>query len=195
MAKNLLYLDLETSGLEPSEGATILGIGAIFHKLDVKKPVVEEFSALITPTEMQWQLASPKALEVNGLTLERLVREGQPFGAVRDRFLRWLAGNLKKSKFTCVGQNPAFDLKFISALMGGELGFIGLAFDDVVDLRDLYSILVNRRQVPFLKYRSLKNICLAVGVEPEPEVHDALEGARALARAHQKVADMLRTYP
>ena len=59
-----------------------------------------------------------------------------------------------------------------------------------MDARDLYSILSNRSVVKFLRYRSLENICLALEVEPEPEVHDALEGARALRRAFNKMLEL-----
>jgi DNA polymerase III epsilon subunit-like protein len=190
MAKNLIYLDIETSGLEPSQGHCILGIGAVVEK-NVKRDPISEFSALVIPTEMQWQLATPEALKVNGLTLEHLVEHGKPFNEVRDDFMRWLMEHgVQSGKYTYVGQNPSFDLKFLGSFMGPELEFINFPTDDVIDIRDLYSILVNRKKVRFLKYRSGKNISEAIGVEPEPDVHLAIEGARVVRRNYQKLVEL-----
>jgi DNA polymerase III epsilon subunit-like protein len=189
MSKNLLFVDIETSGLEPSQGACILAIGAISEK-NVKKNPISEFSVLVKPTEMQWKVASPEALKVNGLTWERLSEEGVPFADARDMFIEWLVSNNVRSTFTYVGQNPGFDLKFLGSFMGDELEFVDFPTKDIVDIRDLYSILVNRKKVPYLKYRSGKNISLAIGVEPEPEVHDALEGARVVRRNYMKLLEL-----
>lgn len=189
MAKNLVFVDLETSGLEPNEGACILAIGAVVEK-SVKKNPVSEFSVLVKPTEAQWMLASPKALQVNGLTWERLQAEGVPFADARDMFLEWLVSLTVRSSFTYVGQNPSFDFKFLGAFMGAELEFIDFPTKDIVDIRDLYSILMNRRKVPFLKYRSGENISKAIGVEPEPAVHDALEGARVVRRNYHRLVEL-----
>jgi DNA polymerase III epsilon subunit-like protein len=187
--KNLLFLDLETTGLEPSQGACILAIGAVVEK-NVKKNPVSEFSILIKPTEQQWKLASPKALEVNGLTWDRLQKEGVPFDDARDAFLEWLVSLTVRDSFTYVGQNPAFDFKFLHSFMKDELEFIDFPMSDVIDIRDLYSILVNRKVVPFLKYRSGENISKAIGVPPEPAVHDALEGARVVRNNYHKLVEL-----
>lgn len=188
--KNVFYLDLETTGLEPDEGAIILSIGVVFEKLTTKEPQIHEFYGVVAPTENQWKLASQKALDVNGFTWEFLQENGKPFRLVRDDFLRWMSSTLTKTKFAYVGQNPAFDLKFLHTFMGRELDFIGVSFDEVINTQDLYSILVNRRMVPYIGRPALKKICLAVDVEPEPEVHNALEGARAVRRAYKKMLEM-----
>lgn len=185
MAKNLIFLDIETSGLYPEQGHCILGIGAIVVK-NVKKNPESEFSIAITPTRDQWALAAPEALKVNGFTYDYLVENGKPFAEAKTDFIRWLVEHgVTEGKYTYVGQNPSFDLKFLGAYMGKELDFIGFPLDDIVDNRDLYSILVNRRTMPYLKYRSGKNISLALGVPPEPDVHDALEGARVVRRNYE----------
>lgn len=196
MAKRYVYVDIETSGLEPMQGAVILGIGAIAEVAGkTRDRAVEEFSVFVKPTKDQWAVANPGALAVNGLTWEFLQENGLPFDEARDEFLRFLvANNVSDRLFIHVGQNPAFDLKFMGHFMGTELEFIGYPGNDPYDVRDFYSILVNHKVVPFARKRSGKNISLALGVEPEPDVHDALEGARVVRRNFQKCLELMEQH-
>ncbi len=189
--KKLCYLDIETSGLRPQDGAVILAIGCVVEKPSKKGTTFGEFYGVVTPTELEWANASPKALEVNGLTLEVLREEGRPFCDVRDGFLRFLAENgVEKGKAQVIGQNPNFDLSFLHHFMGEYLNFIGFPWDDVIDTRDLYSILANREVVPVLKYRSSENLSQALGIAPEPWPHNALEGARVVHCNYAKMIEM-----
>jgi len=189
MKSSHVFVDIETSGLSPDQGAVMLAIGACIDT--TKKRTPTEFSVLIRPTIPQWAAASPKALDVNGLTYQRLMDEGIPFNDAVDAFCGWAVENGVTAKtFEYVGQNPAFDLGFLQRFMPGELAMINFPLADPVDIRDLYSILVNRRVVPYLKYRGGANISQALGVEPEPEVHDALEGARVVRRHYLKLIEL-----
>jgi len=191
MAKRILYIDLETSGLEPSEGAVILSIGAVIDKVGNKVDKYAEYEAYILPTPEEWAKASPKALEVNGLTWEFLQEHGRPFVEVRDEFLAFLYTNgIKEKKATIVGQNPNFDAKFLKTFMGSELAFIAYPFDDIIDVRNLYSSMVNSGKTKFLKYRSGENISKSLGVEPEPFPHEALEGAKVVQRNYEKLMEL-----
>ena len=62
-----IFVDLETSGLSPEHGAAILSIGMIADDGALTSPI-SELEIHVIPTEEQWALASPQALEVNGLT-------------------------------------------------------------------------------------------------------------------------------
>ncbi len=191
MSGRHIYVDLETSGLNPDQGHMILGIGAV-AELGIKKREITEFSRLVRPTDKQWALAHPKALEVNGLTWERLMDEGRPLNEVKDEFCSWLVGGrVRVSTVQYVGQNPEFDIKFLKWYMNGELLLINFPMEPLTDVRDLYSILVNRKVMPYLKNRSGKNISMALGVEPEPDVHDCLEGARVVRRNYLKIVELL----
>lgn len=181
-SKKILYLDIETTGLNPLNGAVILSIGAVVDRKTKRNPIAE-FYGLIKPTFSEWEIASPKALEVNGLTYEYLQEHGKPFSDVRDMFISFLVEmGITGNKAIVVGQNPNFDMSFLRQYMLAELAFIGFPFHEVYDNRDFYSILENRRVVPLLKGRSGANIAAALGVEPEPEPHNALEGARVAKR-------------
>jgi DNA polymerase III epsilon subunit-like protein len=189
------FIDLETTGLTPPpEGvACILAIGAL-AEVKVKgeeQPRVVEFYRLVKPTEQQWAMADEKALQVNGLTWDVLQQKGVSLDEAKTEFGRWFAENkIKTSSHQYIGMNPNFDLSFLFTYMAPELEFVDAPIEDPLDLRDLYSVLVNRRKASFLKYRSLKNISMSLGVEPEPEPHDALEGVKALKRSYDRVNEL-----
>lgn len=192
--KRLIFVDLETSGLEPSQGHVILSMGAIVEKPGKKfEGMLDEFNVNIIPTANQWKLASSQALDVNGLTLEYLQKTGISLEDARKKFCEWLVANkVESGKVMYVGQNPNFDLRFLGYYMGDELEFINFphAQDEVIDIRDLYSILTNRKAVPWLKNRNGHAISNALGVEEEPKPHIAIEGARVVKRNFDKMVEL-----
>lgn len=192
--KRLLFVDLETSGLEPMEGHVILAIGAVVEVPGKgHEGELDEFNIYIKPTESQWKMASPQALEVNGLTWDYLQEHGVPFEEAQREFVSWLVKNkVDNSRVIYVGQNPSFDLKFLGYWMGTELEFLGFPreAEEVFDIRQLYSILASRKVVPFLKKRSGHEISKALGVEEEPIPHQAIEGARVVKRNYDKIVSL-----
>jgi DNA polymerase III epsilon subunit-like protein len=185
MAKRTLYIDLETTGLDFSTGACILSIGAVVDK-GTKKDPISEYYGLIIPTPAQWEKRTAEAMQVNGLSLELLESKGRHFSDARDEFLFWLAScGVTSGKAQVIGQNPKFDMGFLNHYMGPELRFIDFPFDEVFDNRDYYGILVNQKKVPYIKKRNSEAISAALGVEPEPWPHDALEGARVVKRNYE----------
>lgn len=183
MAKKDVFVDIETSGLSPKDGHVILSIGAVYKE--------KEFYAVIAPTEEEFALAAPEALKVNGFTYEQLLAEGLPFQEVLTQFCNWVFSNyVKKGLAQIIGQNPKFDIMFLRHYMGNALNFLLFPWDDVVDVRDLYSIMVNRGKLPRLQYRSGANIAKALGVEGEPEIHNALEGALLARRNYEKLVEL-----
>jgi DNA polymerase III epsilon subunit-like protein len=192
MAKSKIFLDIETTGLEYSQGAVILSIGAV-AELRGKKNLGNsvEFYGLICPTREEFAAASPEALQVNGLTWETLEANGKPFREVVEDFLRWLMEHKIDAKnYQYVGQNPNFDLGFLRFFLGDELDFVNFPFEDPLDIRDLYSILVSRRVMKYLKRRTGENISIELGVEPEPKIHNALEGARVVKRNYDRLVEL-----
>jgi DNA polymerase III epsilon subunit-like protein len=169
----LCFIDLETSGLEPPD-AVILSIGAISGK--------DELYIVVKPTDEEWQRASPKALEVNGMTWDE-VSGGVSLNDAKWMLMQFLLDHDivgKKGRF--VGQNPTFDMKFLNFYMGSELDFIGAPTNNPFDIRELYRFLVQHDLAPVLDYYSGKRIANSLGVEEEPEPHNALEGAKVVRR-------------
>lgn len=182
MSKKYVFVDLETSGLFPENGHVILSIGAIAQTKVRESP----FYQVICPTQAEFDLAAPKALEVNGFTWDQLIEEGLPFQQALNAFLEWGSKNyVKKGRAQIIGHNIQFDLKFLKYYMGTALDFLGFPWDDVIDIKDMWSSMVNRGKLDRIKDkkgRSAANIAKALGVEGEPDIHNALEGAKLAQR-------------
>lgn len=182
--KKLCFIDLETTGLEPGR-YVILSIGAVTS--DDK-----EYYAVIKPTLEQWACASPEALVINGFDWVTLDVEGRKFTEVRDEFCKWLVENgIEQGKSLFVGQNPDFDFKFLKFFMGGYLEYINIPLPPV-DVRDIYTTAINKGKLfPTAQFRHGKTISLELGVEPEPEPHNALEGAKVIRRNFEALVKLL----
>lgn len=182
-----VYIDIETSGLEPTEGACILAIGAMAQRFDDDTPKAstptENFEVVVLPTNEQWEKASPEALKVNGMTLEYLKEHGVPLQEAIAEFTTFIARNFKPGEsYFHVGQNPAFDIKFLRWAMGEELKFLGYPFYDSVNIIECFKTI---QQID----RTLKTdrynghaISRALGVKEEDKVHTAMGGTEAVYR-------------
>lgn len=178
-----LFIDLETTGLEPDEGACILSVGAVTSD-------GHEFYGVVKPTEMQWKLASPDALKLNGFTWEQLEKEGRPLSEVAGEFVQWLADHCT-SDTVYVGMNPSFDQKFMFVFFYNELAFVDVNLSKAVDVRRMYMNGEDLRLVPRLSRRSGENISRALGVTPEDSIHNALEGAKVVMRNYDALIKIL----
>lgn len=106
----LVYLDFETTGLDPFSGDRICEVGLV----RVRNGQVEaEFSSLVNPGRP----ISPGAAAVNGLT-DRMLAGAPRFGELLPRLLELIAGAV------LVGHNAPFDLNFLAA----ELGRLGVPY-------------------------------------------------------------------
>jgi DNA polymerase III epsilon subunit-like protein len=199
--RDKLYLDIETSGFEPTEGACIFSIAFIHekHEPNSDESTLEELEVVILPTEEQWKNASPGALKVNGITWEYLEKEGVPLDEAKMKIISWLRGRVGNGTDTfLVGQNPKFDLKFFKYFMKPELDFVGFPWNDVLDNIDLFKAL--KKIDPTINSPDNKghSISRAIGVEEEDVVHTAIGGARVVYRnfngIHAKVAEVIDAY-
>lgn len=189
-SKKRFFIDLETSGLEPSQGAVILQIGCL-----TDDPEDGEFSMTILPTNEEYMKASPKAIEVNGLTWETLQEKGKPYSEVKEEFLRYLS-RCGIEGCVLIGQNPTFDMKFLKYFMKDELDYLGVPYQRPVDVRSMYSEAIRRGKVkPISDDRRGHTISRTLGVKEEPKVHDALEGAKVVKRNYDKLKELLSESP
>ena len=188
--KKRFFIDIETSGLKPYEGAVILQIGCL-----TDDPKDGTFSETILPTNEEYGRRSPKAIEINGLTWEVLQEKGKPFKDVRDALIRYLMkAGIDEGVF--VGQNPGFDMGFFKFYMKADLDYIGAPYERPVDVRNMYSEAIRRgRVITSEQGRSGSIISEVLGVEPEPEVHDGLEGAKVVKRHYDKLKELLAAAP
>lgn len=124
-----LSVDVETAGPIPGEYA-LLTIGAC----DVNDPT-QIFSCELKPTTRN---ADPKALEVTGLSLDQLERDGKDPVSAMGAFRDWViqrAGTEAIPVF--VGFNAAFDWSFINYYFHRYLGENPFGFA-ALDIKSMY---------------------------------------------------------
>jgi DNA polymerase III epsilon subunit-like protein len=172
------FIDLETTGLEPGKHV-ILSAGFV---LNYGEP---ELEVTILPTKEEWARAEPRALEVNGMTYDHLKKVGVPLKEAKKTILQWLIENsVLYTKAVFVGHNTRFDIGFLNKFLGPELRWGRTPIDDVyLDIIEDFKEL--KRKDPKLRNLRKSNalaISQALGVEPEPNVHNALQGARVAMR-------------
>lgn len=101
-----ISVDVETSGPIPGE-YSMLSIGACLVDDDTRS-----FSTLLKPINRN---ADPKALEVTGLSLDRLDAEGEKPAAAMKRFADWIAAITPDDGTPVfVGLNAPFDWSFVN---------------------------------------------------------------------------------
>lgn len=124
-----LSVDIEAAGPIPSE-YSLLTIGAC----DALNPL-QTFSCELKPTTRN---ADPKALEVTGLSLDRLEREGlAPADGMR-RFRDWVLSTAGTSGIPVfVGFNAAFDWSFVNYYFHKYLGENPFGFA-ALDIKSMY---------------------------------------------------------
>lgn len=106
----VMYIDVETSGLNTSNNALLQLAGII--EIDGKER--ESFNFLIRPHKSA--LINDRALEVNGMTREE-IKEYPPYKKQYNNFIAILSGYIDKydktDKFYFVGYNARFDMDFL----------------------------------------------------------------------------------
>lgn len=175
------YVDAETTGLNPwqdnknkNDKGVILSIGFI---LDSR----EELEVIITPSPEEWGYASPRALEVNGMTWDFLKENGMHRDDAKNMILEWLQKHkVNKDEYEFFAQNASFDKKFLLHLMGPSLAFINVP-DIWIDMIPIYKLIGGALGLN-IRYQNTHHISRELGVPEEPQPHEAIEGARAVKR-------------
>ncbi|MGE5263947.1 MAG: exonuclease domain-containing protein [Acidobacteriota bacterium] len=151
---SLVFLDVETTGLEPRYGDRVCEIAVARARLDL---VQTTFATLVNPERP----ISPGAASVNGLRDED-VRAAPRFSEVADTVLKVM------SDAVLVCHNAPFDLGFVSSEMrrAGREFCVPPVIDTLQLARRCYSFASN----------SLPRVARALGV-PAPNAHRALADA------------------
>lgn len=179
---NEIYVDLETTGIDPEQDG-ICSIGAV-HSCK------GEFYMECRPLYVRDP--HPKALEVNGFTLESLRDPRKPLeNEALLAFRTWLTepdayGN-RYEKYCLVGKNPAFDMGFLRR-SPASLPF----HRRVVDVHSsAYDHAVVDGECLENPAYSIYDYYKRLGIPPEPEIHNALEGAKHARLVHTVLLDRL----
>jgi ribonuclease T len=125
----LISVDVETSGPIPGE-YSMLSIGGCLVDDDSRS-----FSALLKPVSRK---ADPKALEVTGLSLDRLDAEGEEPAAAMKRFADWVVEVTPQGGTPVfVGFNAPFDWSFVNYYFHHFLGSNPFGFA-ALDIKAFY---------------------------------------------------------
>lgn len=108
---SIIVFDIETGGLNPIEDAiTEIALVALNEDL----VIVDEFSTLISPYNANYK---EKALEISGITIEMLERDGNHYEAVIEDIKVFLLKHTNGKKPIFAGHNiDEFDLPFLDNL-------------------------------------------------------------------------------
>ncbi len=108
-----ISVDIEASGPIPSE-YSMLSVGAA-----IVGNTSKNFYAELKPSNSSY---IPKAVEVCGLSLEKLTKEGEEPGAAMSRFEQWIKKTAGEAKPVFVGFNATFDWGFVNYYFHRFLG-------------------------------------------------------------------------
>ena len=177
----IAIVDLETTGLSPYQNAEIIEIGMIVFDTDTGVRIAD-FSQKVKP-EFPW-LGTDEAMKVNGYN------EADWVNAVPlKRALEMMEAKANNCVFA--SWNVAFDWGFIDwAFRESKMkNFFAQRKLDVLSMAYQWAysnITVADFKAKLVPFR-LKNFCLAVGVEPEPEVHRAINGAECAYQIFKEI--------
>jgi DNA polymerase III subunit epsilon len=167
VTERILFVDTETTGLEPRAGHRLIEVAAV-ESIN-RKLTGRVFHHLVNPGRD----IDPGATAVHGMSSEDLI--GKPkFAEIVDEFIDFVKGA------TVVIHNAPFDLGFLNAELTRARGFTTQA----LELTVIDSLLLAREQFPG-KRNSLDALCDRLGVDNSARnVHGAVLDSRLLAEVY-----------
>lgn len=164
--ENVLIIDTETTGLDPSKGAGCIEIGAMLYNVK-HKVTLQNFSTFLTCTENPVE-------DINNIKSE-WTQQKMPIGAGLV-FLKQMANEAD----AFVAHNAAFDKKFLQ---------------DIQELQETVTnkkwiCTKNDFKWPVSLFRNrLQDVCVAMGI-PYADAHRALIDCHFIAACFSKVEDL-----
>jgi DNA polymerase III epsilon subunit-like protein len=177
----MIFLDLETSGLDPVKDG-ILSIGAV----DLDNP--DEFF-YAEPKLPRGKEIDDKALKINGFTRYDSVDSAKKTLAnTLHEFQKWLS---KIKEVSIAGHNPSFDADFLRQAFKEE-GFEWVFGHRYVDIHStaISTYLSKNIEIPRKHGRfavNLDHILWSVGLPKRSGPHNALTDAKLEAEAYQRL--------
>lgn len=186
-----IFLDLETTGLDPSRHSPI---DLAFKVVNLDSGEVKtSFQSLIKQPKEVWNLADPMSIEINGYSFEEVSVGEDPKVLAEEivSLMNELGVVRRKAVFIC--QNPAFDRAFftqiISVYRQEELNWpyhwLDLASMYWTRLYDHFES--ERIQVPDLINLSKNAIAAYYGIATEGKPHRAINGVNHLIECYRTV--------
>lgn len=186
----LIFLDTETTGLNPEKHRTLEIAYKIFDT--ITEHFLVEYEALVSQPEAVWAEADPRSLEVNGFTWEETL-QGKTEKAIAAEIandFNSIPIRQKSAVFVC--QNPSFDRAFFNQLIPSYLQDQYRWPYHWLDLASMYwacRMLKDKTSAKQLKEEGLSKDRIAefYGIPPEGHPHRALRGVDHLIACYQSV--------
>lgn len=180
----LISLDTETGGLDP-EQHDLLTLAVVRFV-----PGVAGYRSLTLTIARDAYRVTPRAMEVNGLDLAEVTREGQTLLSADMTLALWLGG-LDQTSVRLLGQNLPFDLGFVRVQMPRSwavLNRLGLT-RRTLDTRMLAEVLRDTGHLPRDAKIGLTDLAAHYGIEYH--AHEALSDAVTTARVYSRMVAAL----
>ena len=191
--RKLLVFDVETGGLDPTQHP-LLSIGMVLWH---DGAIVDRISIIVNEGREMFERATPEALKINGMTWERIEREGvsvvQAYNEIKCFLLR---RNLWQKRVTLAGHNVAFDIGFLKrlwSLVGGEAEYRTVFSHRSLCTQTLAVSLELAGRVSW-KSTGLDALTKYFGIEVRANggKHDSLEDAVATAKLFNELLKFIR---
>jgi oligoribonuclease len=179
MTMRLIFLDIETTGLNPSKDVPLELAITILNADDLSQIYAVDY--IIKQDDVILNKLGHIADNIHGISREE-IREGympyQIFLAVTDAF-DFMKISKENAVFLC--QNPAFDRQFFNQIFPPEYtNEIGWPYHWL----DLASMFWITEQLPEYMLLSKDNIAERLGLPPEGKPHRAAQGVKHLIRCY-----------
>lgn len=184
----LLFLDTETTGLDPKLHAVIQIAGIV----EIDGEVKEEFNFKCSP--QKGDLISKQALEIQNLTIDQ-IRNLEPPAATYRAFRQILSKYVdpfnKEDKFFMVGQNTKFDYDFMVSFFEKNDDHYFYSFVRY-HLIDVISLTAAAHVAGLMNLTNMKLETVAKHFGIELSAHDALNDIKATREIFYKYVDLLK---
>ena len=188
----LCYIDVETTGLNANKHAII----QLAYIIEINGKVKAKGSYQINPkTYNKSREVEPRALEVNGITMEQLASyEDQAEAFIK--FLRVLESHISiEEKLTFVAYNSPFDIKFVQAWFqdNGRQNDYGRYFTyKDLDVFALVKYLIHAGPLATMKSHKLSDLCEYFAITLT-DTHDAISDIEATRELHLKLMNFIKS--
>lgn len=189
MAK-LLFIDVETSGLDPKKN-DILELGII---IEINGIIKERHDIYMQP--FNYEALDKKALEVNNFTIEQIRKFAHPrtvYPILSQMFSKYVNKYNKTDKFTPCGYNISFDLNFLAEFWNKNDDQYFGSFIHWGQKLDAMTILSAMQYKGFHEFENIKlaTVCKYFKI-PLLDAHNALADITATRLLLQKVLGYIR---
>lgn len=192
MFHKFLWLDTETTGLDPVENDIIQLAGYMI----APGKETQEFNFKMKPRNPE--AIAQEALDTHGISKEEMMVYPDP-SIIHKEFKRLLKKFVnpydKNDKFILAGQNVQFDNNFVHEWFKKEgdkywFSWVDYSQFDLKNLIIIYEMLTGKK---LGQSRKLVNVAPALGVElPETEAHDALADIKATRECCNKIWQFIK---